>query len=88
MFWIVSFYFAPNIVGDTVFYLGTIDKDPNSFNPTGCFSSSPKNDNGDAGNGQYANMRLKFEANRSNSIFSKSSTVQPLSIRTIFIIKF
>lgn len=37
-----------------------------------------------------SNVPKKFGigANRSNAIYGKSSTVQPLSIRTIFIIKY
>lgn len=87
MFWIVSFYFAPNIEGG-------FSENRNAFTHyaygQGAFYKVDTGKTGgvvDGTDGYYVS-NIKFSASRSNSIFSRSSTVQPNSLRCIFIIRF
>lgn len=84
-----SFFFVPNIVGyaDSVQFYAS-GKPPKEI--SGAFKSIFSIDMGGHSGTEYRgySVRLQFKANFSNSTFSNSTTVQPNSIRTLYIIKF
>ena len=71
----------PNIIGA----ISPLEGNYPSYN--GCFSSSSSWKGGE-GNGNYSYVSLVFNASKSNSIYSKSNTVQPNSLVFYYMIKY
>ena len=72
---------GPNIIGA----ISPLEGNYPSYN--GCFSSSSSWKGGE-GNGNYSYVSLVFNASKSNSIYSKSNTVQPNSLVFYYMIKY
>jgi len=84
---------GPNITGDEEMDTNNQSGNGVVFRGTGSFRNSTKavvnpvaSYNGDVGVKKVGAM--SFEANRSSSIYSGASTVQPPSIRTLLLIRF
>lgn len=76
-----SFVLLPNITGN-------ISPMEGSFpSATGCFIASGSWKGGE-GNGNYSYVNLVFNAEKSNSIYNKSTTVQPNTLVFNYVIKY
>ena len=73
----------PNITG----WLGGVTLYP-AYTPSGCFTRTPVGINNAGGNNGWDEYRHYFNAALSNSIYSASSTVQPKSLNTQYLIKY
>ena len=93
MFWIVSFYFAPNIEG----YIGS-DRNVNGSpliwdGNNGCcvdwWIDVSNRDSFALDESYYGNFKeIKIDANYANSLYGNSSTLQPNSIRITYLIRY
>ena len=76
----------PVILGPNI--TGNISPMEGSFpSATGCFIASGSWKGGE-GNGNYSYVNLVFNAEKSNSIYNKSTTVQPNTLVFNYVIKY
>lgn len=77
----------PNITGSFSDPLGSTNRG-GVVTGYGAFKNSTNTADGDAGSGAYTNVKVQFNASTSNSIYGKSSTVQPPALTMRYYIKY